>query len=39
MTDNKRASIENIADTANVYIATVSRALNKSGKVRQETVN
>lgn len=35
--NSKKASIEDVAEVANVSIATVSRVLNKSNKVRQET--
>jgi LacI family transcriptional regulator/LacI family repressor for deo operon, udp, cdd, tsx, nupC, and nupG len=37
MLDKKRSSIEDIAEAADVSIATVSRVLNKSTKVREET--
>lgn len=39
MPDNKKASIKDIADAANVSIAKVSRVLNKSDDVRAKTAN
>lgn len=39
MVKNKNPSMQDIAEAADVSIATVSRVLNKSSRVRQETAN